>query len=141
MSKEIYTTSAPSSGGIMLGLLNVLEPLNITSNNGLKNPLNLHRFIEALKFAFGARSWVTDPAFAEDKKRLEEVYTKEWADEIRKKITDVSDQSPSFFSWNCLRTGRFNPNLFLSRMRHTLPIIMDFSTIPPSITELPILAL
>lgn len=97
MSKEIYTTSAPSSGGIMLGLLNVLEPLNITSNNGLKNPLNLHRFIEALKFAFGARSWVTDPAFAKDKKRLEEVYTKEWADEIRKKITDVSDQSPSFF--------------------------------------------
>lgn len=97
MSKDIYTTSAPSSGGIMLGLLNVLEPLNITSNNGLKNPLNLHRFIEALKFAFGARSWVTDPAFAKDKKRLEEVYTKEWADEIRKKITDVSDQSPSFF--------------------------------------------
>lgn len=82
----------------MLGLLNVLEPLNITSNNGLKNPLNLHRFIEALKFAFGARSWVTDPAFAEDKKRLEEVYTKEWADEIRKKITDVSDRSaPPFF--------------------------------------------
>lgn len=126
----------------MLGLLNVLEPLNITSNNGLKNPLNLHRFIEALKFAFGARSWVTDPAFAKDKKRLEEVYTKEWADGIREKITDVSDRSaPPFFHGIVKPTGRFNPNLFLSRMKHTLPIIMDFSTIPLSITELPILAL
>lgn len=33
---------------------------------------------------------MTDPAFAEDRKRLEEVYTKEWANEIREKITDVS---------------------------------------------------
>ncbi|OXC69401.1 gamma-glutamyltransferase [Cryptococcus neoformans] len=97
MSKEIYTTSAPSSGGVMLGLLNVLEPLNITSNNGLKNPLNLHRFIEALKFAFGARSWVTDPAFAKDKKRFEEVYTKEWADEIREKITDNETHSADYY--------------------------------------------
>lgn len=96
MDKEIYTTSAPSSGGILLGLLNILEPLNITSDGGLKNPLNVHRFLEALKFAFGARSWVTDPAFVKDKKRFEEVYTKEWADGIREKITDVSGIVKSF---------------------------------------------
>ncbi|KIY35507.1 gamma-glutamyltransferase [Cryptococcus gattii E566] len=97
MDKEIYTTSAPSSGGILLGLLNILEPLNITSDGGLKNPLNVHRFLEALKFAFGARSWVTDPAFAKDKKRFEEVYTKEWADGIREKITDNETHSADYY--------------------------------------------
>lgn len=39
---------------------------------------------------------MTDPAFAKDKKRLEEVYTKEWADGIREKITDVSVIVKSF---------------------------------------------
>jgi gamma-glutamyltranspeptidase/glutathione hydrolase/leukotriene-C4 hydrolase len=53
--------------------------------------LNTHRFIEAMKHSFGARSAVTDPAFVDDASRLDDFYTKEWADGIRPKITDVSD--------------------------------------------------
>ena len=84
--KTIYTTSAPSSGGVLLGLLNVLEPYDM----GQMTPLNTHRLIEAMKFAFGARSEITDPAFAANTSRFDEFYTKAWAKEIRSMITDVS---------------------------------------------------
>jgi gamma-glutamyltranspeptidase/glutathione hydrolase/leukotriene-C4 hydrolase len=74
----------------MIGLLNLLEPYDLVSSGGLDNPLNVHRLLEAMKFAFGARSEVTDPKFAENVTRLDDFWTKEWADEIRPKITDVS---------------------------------------------------
>jgi len=71
----------------MLGLLNLIEPLNFKSMTSL----NTHRLIEAMKFAFGARSEITDPAFVDTTDRFDEFYSKEWADEIRPLITDVSD--------------------------------------------------
>lgn len=54
--------------------------------------MNVHRLLEAMKLAFGARSEVTDPAFATDeqKGRYHEFTTKEWANETRHKITAVS---------------------------------------------------
>ena len=69
----------------MLGLLNILEPYQITS----MTPLDTHRLIEAMKFAFGARSEITDPAFAENVTRFDELYSKQWAEGIRPRITDV----------------------------------------------------
>ncbi|WVQ76804.1 gamma-glutamyltransferase [Cryptococcus sp. DSM 104548] len=97
MSKEIYTTSAPSSGGVLLGLLKVLEPFDITSTGGLGDVLNAHRFIEALKFAFGARSAITDPAFATNRSALEDVHSKQWADDVRAKITDNTTHSADYY--------------------------------------------
>ena len=73
----------------MLGLLNLLEPYNISHNGCLDSPLNTHRLVEAMKFAFGARSEITDPKFAENITRMNEFYTKSWANEIRPLITDV----------------------------------------------------
>ncbi|KAK8846754.1 gamma-glutamyltransferase [Kwoniella newhampshirensis] len=97
MGKEVYTTDAPSSGGVMLGLLNILEPYQIPFNGGLTDPLNSHRLIEAMKFAFGARSEITDPAFASDPSRFKEFWSKEWADEIRGKITDNQTHGPEYY--------------------------------------------
>ncbi|WVQ84044.1 gamma-glutamyltransferase [Cryptococcus sp. DSM 104549] len=97
LNHSIYTTSAPSSGPVMLGLLNVLEPLNITSTGGLNDSLNAHRLIEAMKFAFGARSEITDPKFARDTGRFEEFYGKEWADEVRGKITDNGTHKADYY--------------------------------------------
>ncbi len=72
--------------------MNLLSPFKIPQTGGLDKPLNVHRFLEALKFAFGARSWVTDPAYVagKDRDRLDEIWTKEWADAVRPKIQDVS---------------------------------------------------
>ncbi|WWC87225.1 gamma-glutamyltransferase [Kwoniella dendrophila CBS 6074] len=90
MGKEIYTTDVPSSGGILLGFLRILEPFNIPSTGGLTNPLNVHRLLEAMKFAFGARSEITDPApeFGGNLTRFKEYYEGNWADEKRKMIDD-----------------------------------------------------
>ena len=76
-----------------MGILNILEPYNIQLSGGLSNPLNMHRFVEAMKFGFGARSEICDPKFAVNTSRFHEFYSKEWATEIREKMTDVSEQT------------------------------------------------
>ncbi|OCF41169.1 gamma-glutamyltransferase [Kwoniella heveanensis CBS 569] len=90
MGKEIFTTDVPSSGGILLGLLRLLEPFNIPLYGGLTNTSNVHILLEGMKFAFGARSEVTDPApgFGGNLTRFKEFYEGDWADEQRAKITN-----------------------------------------------------
>ena len=83
------TTVLILSGGVMLGMLNILEPYNIAETGCLDSSANTHALIEAMKFAFGARSEVTDPAFAKNMTRINEFYTKQWADEIRPKFDKV----------------------------------------------------
>ncbi|KAI9635467.1 putative gamma-glutamyltranspeptidase 1 precursor [Dioszegia hungarica] len=95
--REIYTTAAPSSGGILLALLRLIEPFRISQTGGLDNPLNVHRFIESLKFAFAARSEVTDPAFVKDPERLDRFYQSGWADDVRAKITDNSTHKVDYY--------------------------------------------
>jgi hypothetical protein len=77
-------------GGILIALLRLIEPFRIPQTGGFSNALNVHRFIESLKFAFAARSEVTDPAFVKDPSRLDRFWKTDWADEVRAKITDVS---------------------------------------------------
>lgn len=47
-----------------------------------------------MKFAFSARSEVTDPAFVKDADRLDRFWKTDWPDKARKKITDVSFSGP-----------------------------------------------
>ncbi|WVF70079.1 gamma-glutamyltransferase [Kwoniella sp. CBS 6097] len=90
MGKEIYTTDVPSSGGILLGFLRLLEPFNIPFNGGLTNTSNIHILLEGMKFAFGARSEITDPKpeFGGNLTRFKEFYEGDWADEQRAKVTN-----------------------------------------------------
>lgn len=95
-NRTIYTTSAPSSGAPLLALLNLLEPYEFgstpESEGGCLSPLNVHRTIEAMKFAFGARSEITDPdeRYGANLTRMDEFASKEWADSVRGKMDDVS---------------------------------------------------
>jgi gamma-glutamyltranspeptidase/glutathione hydrolase/leukotriene-C4 hydrolase len=75
----------------MLAMLNILEPYGYNDESCF-TPLMQHRLLEAMKFAFGARSEITDPAFVgtDEKKRFEEFYSKAWANDVRGKINDVS---------------------------------------------------
>lgn len=83
--QKVYTVDAPASGSVMLGMLHILEPmLNKTHCWGTNSS---HNLIEAMKFAFGARSEVTDPKFAKNLTRLAEFRTPEWADVHRALIT------------------------------------------------------
>lgn len=71
----------------MLGMLNILEPYNLHLYGGLSNATNVFLMLEAMKFAFGARSEITDPAFAHNISRMDEFATKGWANRIRSLIT------------------------------------------------------
>jgi gamma-glutamyltranspeptidase/glutathione hydrolase/leukotriene-C4 hydrolase len=46
--KIVYTSLAPTSGPILLHILNLLERYNLVGEGG-RTGLNIHRFVEALK--------------------------------------------------------------------------------------------
>ncbi|SOV08995.1 related to gamma-glutamyltransferase [Ustilago sp. UG-2017a] len=89
LGRKVYTTDAPTSGPILLSILNQLSliPDLIT---GEPTSLNMHRFIETLKFGFGQRTELADPAYLapEDVERIAEISTIEEAQRIVPNITD-----------------------------------------------------
>jgi gamma-glutamyltranspeptidase/glutathione hydrolase/leukotriene-C4 hydrolase len=93
---KIFTTSAPTSGPVLLNILNLIEPYNFYKDGG-RNTLNMHRLVEAFKFAYAARTEMGDPYFNDIEKRMEELISKEWADFVRLNITDVSIINVRFF--------------------------------------------
>ncbi|KAM0789373.1 hypothetical protein ACM66B_000203 [Microbotryomycetes sp. NB124-2] len=87
LNRTIYTTHYPSAGPILANLLNTLETYEDFVESG-KNALTLHRFVEALKFSFAARTEVGDPYFIDNDERLAEIPTKRYARAVRSNITD-----------------------------------------------------
>ncbi|KAI8979758.1 gamma-glutamyltranspeptidase [Mycotypha africana] len=88
--RKVITTSAPTSGPALLGILNLIEPyyFNNTINDATISNLTIHRLIEAYKFGFAFRSELGDPKFTGNEKLQDQIITKEWADNIRSNITD-----------------------------------------------------
>ncbi|GAA5822503.1 hypothetical protein JCM11251_006360 [Rhodosporidiobolus azoricus] len=85
--RKYYTGSYPGGGPVMRMLLNVLEGYKGFAEYG-RTGLGEHRFIEALKFAFAARTEVGDPAHIDNAKKLAEIPTRKYADAVRGNITD-----------------------------------------------------
>ncbi|KAE8214185.1 hypothetical protein CF327_g2382 [Tilletia walkeri] len=103
--KKIYTTGAPTSGPALLSLLGILEgfeqfapgnksdrlsTLGGAATEGINSPLAAHRFVEALKFAFGQRTLIGDPMYlsAKENAAVAEIPTRKRINELRKNITD-----------------------------------------------------
>ena len=88
MGKKVYTTQAPTSGPILLSILNILSLIPDFTTEA--SSLNMHRFVEALKFGFGQRTELADPAFLSqpDLDRISQIPTMEEALRIRPNITD-----------------------------------------------------
>ncbi|GAN07139.1 gamma-glutamyltranspeptidase [Mucor ambiguus] len=76
---KIFTTSAPTSGPVLLNILNLVEPYNFAKDGG-RTTLNMHRLVEAFKFGYAARTEMGDPAFTAIEERVKELISKEWAD-------------------------------------------------------------
>ncbi|GAA5802540.1 hypothetical protein HPULCUR_008008 [Helicostylum pulchrum] len=93
---KVFTTSAPTSGPIILNVLNLIEPYNFSKSG--PTSLNYHRFIEALKFGYAARTEIGDPLFTNNQDRLDELITKKWADSIRPQITDDETHILSYYN-------------------------------------------
>lgn len=81
----------------MLGMFNILSHFNLHTSH--KHPektrtgLNMHRLTEAMKFAFGARTEISDSDDAyigkERKERLKSFSEEGWAKSALKNLTDV----------------------------------------------------
>ncbi|KAF1805007.1 gamma-glutamyltransferase [Mucor lusitanicus] len=93
---RIFTTSAPTSGPVLLNVLNLIEPYNFAKDGG-RTTLNMHRLVEAFKFGYAARTEMGDPAFTDIEERMEELISKEWADLVRMNITDHETHGPEYY--------------------------------------------
>lgn len=61
---DLYTVGAPASGVVGLGILKTMEQFGVDADDD--KGLAAHRFTEAMRFAYGARADLADPAFADD---------------------------------------------------------------------------
>ncbi|KAI8825657.1 gamma-glutamyltranspeptidase [Fimicolochytrium jonesii] len=93
---EIITPPPPSSGAILLSVLNIVERYNF-AKDGLTG-LNLHRLIEAFKFGYAQRTELGDPQFVKDiEARVKEFIDKETAANIRANISDTRTFEPGYY--------------------------------------------
>lgn len=66
---KLYSTGAPSSGSIMLNMLKTME--QYPESDLADTNLTTHRFIEAMRFAYGARLELGDPDFVSNIEQFE----------------------------------------------------------------------
>ncbi|KAF8798738.1 gamma-glutamyltranspeptidase [Phlegmacium glaucopus] len=92
--RKVYTTHAPTSGPVLLHMLNLVENYDFEE----KNALNVHRLVEALKFGFAARTRVCDPRYNNSSVRIGEISTKAYAKKIFQNITDDRTHPSEYYN-------------------------------------------
>jgi gamma-glutamyltranspeptidase/glutathione hydrolase/leukotriene-C4 hydrolase len=83
--RKVTTTSEPTSGPVLLSVLNLIERYQFKAEGF--TGVNLHRLVEAFKFGYAFRTEMGDPDFIHNEKRMNEIVTKDFAADIRQKIT------------------------------------------------------
>ncbi|KDQ10063.1 hypothetical protein BOTBODRAFT_58281 [Botryobasidium botryosum FD-172 SS1] len=84
--RTLYTTHAPTSGPVLLHILNLMERFDLVKEG--RTGLNVHRMIEGIKFGFAARTRLGDPKFHNETHIIDEIATKRFAERVAPKITD-----------------------------------------------------
>lgn len=86
---NIWTTGPPSSGAMLLHVMNILERYSLHEEP--RSALAEHRFIESLKYAFSARTELGDPRFMNSSElaRIELIQSKSYGLNISQKIDDM----------------------------------------------------
>ncbi|KAL6456220.1 hypothetical protein MHYP_G00347620 [Metynnis hypsauchen] len=96
----MYFPPPPSGAPLVSFLLNVMEGYNLNPASLQKKEervLTYHRCVEAFKFAKGRKKFMTDPRFNTDKEAYATIQ-KEFAEHIRKKITDNGTYDGQYYS-------------------------------------------
>ncbi|KAG6845392.1 hypothetical protein H0H87_009739 [Tephrocybe sp. NHM501043] len=92
--KKIYTTHAPTSGAVLIHMLNLLEHFEVKE----RDVLSIHRLVEIMKFGFAARTKICDPDFTNNTARMDIIPTKEFAKTILSNITDAYTHEPEYYN-------------------------------------------
>ncbi|KAK3344418.1 gamma-glutamyltranspeptidase [Lasiosphaeria hispida] len=100
---KLFTTQAPSSGPIMLNILNTMK--NYPAEDVKNGNLTTHRFVEAMKFAYGARQEFGDPDFIRNTRYLQrQMLTEEKGHQIVSLIQDNQTQPLSVYDPKAIYT-------------------------------------
>ncbi|KAF9566795.1 gamma-glutamyltranspeptidase [Agrocybe pediades] len=91
---KVYTTHAPTSGPVLIHMLNLIEKFDMKERNGL----NVHRLVEIMKFGFAARTKICDPKFINTTRQIDEISTKAFAATILANITDDRTHPPEYYN-------------------------------------------
>ncbi|KAI8373067.1 gamma-glutamyltransferase [Radiomyces spectabilis] len=93
--RKVITGPAPTSGPVLLSMLNVIERYNLASKG--PTPVNLHRIIETMKFGAAFRTELGDPQWTHNQDRLDEIISKDWAARVRTNLTDDTTHDPLYY--------------------------------------------
>ncbi|EEP79689.1 gamma-glutamyltransferase [Uncinocarpus reesii 1704] len=89
---KVTSTSAPSSGSILLSALNIVEGYDDFFAQGNVN-LSTHRLDEAIRFAYGQRTHMGDPLFVDGLDEFQDkILNKSVSAKIRANISDEHTQ-------------------------------------------------
>ena len=100
---KMYGLPVPASGVVVLSALKTLEQYEKVTAETLN--LTVHRFDEALRFAYAARADMGDPAFVAGTLGFEDgLLTDAHAAEVRSKILDTATQNVSAYDPSLLAT-------------------------------------
>lgn len=95
----IYSCSAPCSGPVVLSILKTLEGYdNLFAEDPIAG-LSYQRIVEAVKFAYGRRTRLADPAFVSGVSDfVKSMLSPKVALETRQKISDSKTNKPSYYN-------------------------------------------
>ncbi|KAN0090856.1 Gamma-glutamyltranspeptidase [Tylopilus felleus] len=95
---KVYTSHAPTSGPVLLHMLNLLERFDLVGEG--RTPLNVHRIVEAEKCKFMCSSTRLGDLsyYTGSKARVAEISTKEFADMIAVNLTDDRTHPPEYYN-------------------------------------------
>lgn len=82
-NSKFYTFPLPSSGAILIFMLNLLKDYDLKHD-----ALSYHRIAEVFKFAYARRSQLGDEPSDEIKEVMTNLTNQQYADEIKKLIND-----------------------------------------------------
>ncbi|XP_070571963.1 glutathione hydrolase 1 proenzyme-like [Ptychodera flava] len=93
MGHTVLTAPPPSSGAVVLMLLNIMDAFDLTEEDMMDTDgavLTYHRFAEACKFSFAKRADLGDVDFVDGIDSLLDLMTSEdFADDVRREINDT----------------------------------------------------
>lgn len=99
LGRRVFTTPAPTSGHVLLSVLNILSGYKNFVIDGPNHGLSAHRFIEALKFGSAQRTRIGDPSFmnATSLRNIDKISTEKEADYIRSRLDDNQTHSLPYY--------------------------------------------
>ncbi|RKP35006.1 gamma-glutamyltranspeptidase [Dimargaris cristalligena] len=92
----VVTSPPPTSGSILILLLNILEGLPFSEEGN--TPLNYHRLIEAFKYAYAQRTVLGDPAFVALTNHTAKMLNSSYAEQLRRNISDAQTFPPMHYN-------------------------------------------